>query len=885
MLKVNPKGVNPAKYVDLEPKYDERNIFESKNKTVVLTFGRFSPPTIGHEKLVDRIKDEATKRKADAFVYASHTFDKKKNPLTYEQKINFLKIAFGNIVKVSNSKTVIDVAKELDSRYDNFILIVGKDRVPEFERLLNTYNGKEYNYKTIEVISAGDRDPDAEDVTGMSASKLRQLAVSGDFEKFKLGIPKKLKSHAKEVYDSVLKGMKLMEDIENEDNTLEEKVSPLTFAQRIKRSMVMKRYRGKIEAARKRAQLRRASPEKLRDRARKKALVMLRDRLSKAKSYSDMSPSEKIALDQRLSRIPQAVINRIAVKQIPIVKKAEAERIASLRSGKNEEVDLDREFEVFLENFTQETSVNEDYYAGLSKSTAAKRRAHFKRGASMSDENPAAYTPAPGDARAETKPSVYTKRYHKVFTKEGRVKHDMRFKMYKPKKSMFESVEDYEEELYDLIESVESLFEDSETGLKKKASETGISYGILKKVYDRGVAAWRTGHRPGTTPSQWGYARVNSFATGGKTRTTADADLWAKHKGKNESVDEACWDGYTQVGMKKKGDRTVPNCVKEGQATDLAKASIEREKLADAEKHKNMMSNARKIDAKRKALRTESSEVIQKIIAREKKHKEIAKAIKDFSEKAKDLNPSDHLYHAAKIVKSHDISMSASDLVKLYNRIRNSKNYEKSYTVFDAWESVDKANPANREYGTDSLVKILKGDTPGEKENLKETKFIPPIKHAKTTVPDFVEPKTPDIAAVVSKHNKHQLGVGLNLKQMIQHALKSRDTDADGDVDAQDKKVVGGGELVADPSFDKTKTPGEATSKMKQKYEKEGQHTKPGLAFESVDDKFENFLEAKARGFEGKLVDVPNVPVRMANGKLKSFPSGKSSSSDGGDGE
>jgi hypothetical protein len=75
------------------------------------------------------------------------------------------------------------------------------------------------------------------------------------------------------------------------------------------------------------------------------------------------------------------------------------------------------------------------------------------------------------------------------------------------------------------------LTEDVKTALKNKAEKTGISYGILKKVYDRGVAAWRTGHRPGTTPSQWGLARVNSFATGGKTRTTADADLWKKHKG------------------------------------------------------------------------------------------------------------------------------------------------------------------------------------------------------------------------------------------------------------------------------------------------------------------------------------------------------------------
>jgi shikimate kinase len=94
------------------------------------------------------------------------------------------------------------------------------------------------------------------------------------------------------------------------------------------------------------------------------------------------------------------------------------------------------------------------------------------------------------------------------------------------------------------------LSESNETGIRKKAEKTGISYAILKKVFDRGVAAWRTGHRPGTTPEQWGYARINSFATGGKTRTTADADLWAKHKGKKESSFKPHWMYDPETGEK-----------------------------------------------------------------------------------------------------------------------------------------------------------------------------------------------------------------------------------------------------------------------------------------------------------------------------------------------
>ena len=140
----------------------------------------------------------------------------------------------------------------------------------------------------------------------------------------------------------------------------------------------------------------------------------------------------------------------------------------------------------------------------MAKSTKDKRDAHFKKGAAKSDDDPSAYKPAPGDARAKTKPSKYTNKMKKKFP-----------------------------DLYK-----ETVEENADKSLAKKAEASGISVSILKQVYKRGVAAWRTGHRPGTTPEQWGHARVNSFISGGKTRTTADADLWKKHKGKSEEVEE-----------------------------------------------------------------------------------------------------------------------------------------------------------------------------------------------------------------------------------------------------------------------------------------------------------------------------------------------------------
>jgi hypothetical protein len=123
----------------------------------------------------------------------------------------------------------------------------------------------------------------------------------------------------------------------------------------------------------------------------------------------------------------------------------------------------------------------------MAKSTKVDRARHFEKGTKMDDDDPDAYKPAPGDAKAKTKPSKHTKKYKQMFG------------------------------------------ENSKAGLQKKAEKTGISYSILKKVYDRGVAAWKTGHRPGTTPEQWGYARVNSFVTKSSgTWGKADKDLAAK---------------------------------------------------------------------------------------------------------------------------------------------------------------------------------------------------------------------------------------------------------------------------------------------------------------------------------------------------------------------
>ena len=138
-------------------------------ETAVFTFGRMNPPTIGHKKLVDKVSSVAKTANADSYIFLSHSQDKEKNPLSYRDKLSIAKNAFGNIVKSSNAKTVIQVLKELEKKHKHVIMVVGSDRVQEFTRILNTYNGKDFNFVTVEVQSAGERDPDGEGVSGMSA--------------------------------------------------------------------------------------------------------------------------------------------------------------------------------------------------------------------------------------------------------------------------------------------------------------------------------------------------------------------------------------------------------------------------------------------------------------------------------------------------------------------------------------------------------------------------------------------------------------------------------------------------------------------------------------------------------------------------------------------
>jgi hypothetical protein len=405
---------------------------EASSRKVVTSFGRMNPPTVGHEKLVNKVKEIARKIGAKAEIYLSHSQDAKKNPLSYDDKVMVAKEAFGSIVQKAPAKTIIEVMKTLQSHYDEVTLVVGADRVSEFETLLNKYNGKEFNFNAIDVVSAGERDPDAEGVEGMSASKMREAALKGEESKFKSGLPKKLQMHADDIYTMVRAGMKLSEDVE-----LDEYV--LSVQQRQKRALVFRRYEKKMEMARERMKKRIADNQHLIGRARKKAIQIIRKKVAGAKGleYNQLSPSEKIMIDKRVEK-RKAAIGKIAQRLLPTVRKAEFQRVALMNKGGQ------------AGTGQQTHHVNESFEQFLDES----------------------------------------KRYHMAFGKDNKPKYDRRFRAFRH----IVKHEETDNEMLNIIAEMNDVvdqisLEEMKTikALVEKSVQSDIAFEDLYDVYEEGV--------------------------------------------------------------------------------------------------------------------------------------------------------------------------------------------------------------------------------------------------------------------------------------------------------------------------------------------------------------------------------------------------------------
>jgi len=192
---------------------------EKTKGTLTVAFGRFNPPTIGHQQLMDVAAQAAAgDQDGNYMIFPSRSQDKKKNPLDADTKIQYMQRFYPahaeNIVNDPNTKTIFDVLKMAhNDGYTNVRIVGGGDRVKEFEKLSNNYNGQLYQFDNIEVLSAGDRDPDStKGVEGMSASRMRLAAAENDFKTFREGLPPDLKrSEAKELFDVLRGSMKIKE--------------------------------------------------------------------------------------------------------------------------------------------------------------------------------------------------------------------------------------------------------------------------------------------------------------------------------------------------------------------------------------------------------------------------------------------------------------------------------------------------------------------------------------------------------------------------------------------------------------------------------------------------------------------------------------------------
>jgi len=180
-------------------------------KTCYFTFGRFNPPTIGHEKLLRTLEKQAASN--DYLIYPSQTFKKPNNPLPYDYKVETMKKMFpwAKIETAACCNTIIKVAQDMMMKdYSDIVMVVGSDRVADFDKLLNKQNTIDYTFNTIKVMSAGERDPDADGASGMSASKMREAVKNGKTRNFMEGIPNTFSIQQKlELMEKVRKGMGL----------------------------------------------------------------------------------------------------------------------------------------------------------------------------------------------------------------------------------------------------------------------------------------------------------------------------------------------------------------------------------------------------------------------------------------------------------------------------------------------------------------------------------------------------------------------------------------------------------------------------------------------------------------------------------------------------
>jgi len=367
---------------------------EAKGKSVAFTFGRFNPPTIGHEKLINKVKSVPAN---DYKIYLSRSEDPKKNPLSPRTKLDVMKKMFpshARNIEINTTNMILDICTKLYNQgYTDVNMVVGSDRVREFETIIKKYNDVKsrhgyYNFDNIKVVSAGERDPDAEGATGMSASKMRAAAAKGDLASFKKGLPRN--ADAEKIFKDVRKGMNLAANYLH------------------------------MPVVRPIASMEEFEQQQIRDLYIREMIFNIDDEVDyikeDVKGKVVRRSTNYVVLEDNNNNLHKAWIWDC----IPIA----ADREVQVREH---DLDVDYGFEAVseikedLDAQPQDRDVKKKdgtqpkkYYKNLSKDTKSKRADFFKKNKDNKE--------APGDKDAKTKPSIHTKKYKKMF---GEMKKDL----------------------------------------------------------------------------------------------------------------------------------------------------------------------------------------------------------------------------------------------------------------------------------------------------------------------------------------------------------------------------------------------------------------------------------------------------------------------------
>ena len=487
-----------------------------EERVVYFTFGRMNPPTIGHGKLMDALAAKAGRN--PYFIYLSQSNNAKKDPIPYKDKIKHVRKMFPKHGRqiVINKKVITPffaLSDLYNKGYRKVVMVAGSDRVQEYDLRLNKYNGKKsqhgfYNFDGgVKIISAGQRDADAEGASGASGTKQRKHATDGNFTKFAQGLPKTMSNNdARRLYNDVRKGMGLKEQnefkrhvqlqpvSETREKFIEGELFDIGEQVIIKKTdevgtiSVLGSNYVIVETAERKTRQWLDAVEKIEEEySPQKHEEGTPAAAAHARKLTPGQPKEGNGLwaNMHAKKARGEKMRKKGAKGAPTPDQIQ-------RAQESQDPDIkDREG-------TQPAR----YHTGLSKATKIARDRHFQAKKAG---------PAPGDANAKTKPSKHTTFVRKMMGEAEDQSHsDVAKKRVEREKEMDKKKHD---RMMDRARTRDTKQKNMQTeaSFADKSKASGISTGTLKKVYQRGVAAWKTGHRPGTTPTQWGHARVNAF--------------------------------------------------------------------------------------------------------------------------------------------------------------------------------------------------------------------------------------------------------------------------------------------------------------------------------------------------------------------------------------